>query len=56
MENYKAFFFFIVHVQGKRVKEEENLCQITAAIRMNCKMYTYIRPMKKYALFERDNV
>lgn len=49
MENYKAFFF-IVHVQGKRVKEEENLCQITAAIRMKCKMYTYMRLMHRICI------
>jgi len=42
--------FFVVHVQGKGVKEEENLCQITAAVRMKCKMYTYIRPMHRICI------
>lgn len=40
-------FFFIFHVQGKRVKEEENICQITAlmtaSVRMECKVCTWHR-------------
>lgn len=35
---------FIVHVRGKRVKEEENICQITtlmtASVRVECEMCT----------------